>query len=161
MLLHVLRATLLVLTAAIAIAGPAFARDRVIQVPNNDAEMVEAIARARATLPDFWAKFQAKPADIEAFSVKVRIPYGKDHAEHCWLSDIETDGKQHSGVIGNEPNNATNVKKGERYNFTDAEISDWLYLRHGKIIGNETMRPLLKRMPPDKAAHYRAMYETP
>lgn len=157
---HVLRA-LLVLSACPIIAGTVLARDKVIQVPNNDVEMVEAIAKARATLPDFWAKFQAKPADIEGFSIKVRIPYGKDHAEHFWLTDIETDGKQHSGIISNEPNNATHVKKGQRYSFTDAEISDWLYQRHGKIIGNETMRPLLKRMPPERAAHYRAMYETP
>ncbi len=33
-------------------------------------------------------------------------------------------------------------------------------MRDGKIVGNETMRPLLKRLPKAEAARYRAKLET-
>jgi uncharacterized protein YegJ (DUF2314 family) len=36
-----------------------------------------------------------------------------------------------------------------------------MFMRNGKLVGNETMRPLLKRMPKEQADRYRAMYETP
>lgn len=158
-----LRTIAAAIAIAVAIGNPdaALARDQVIQVPSDDQEMVDAIAKARASLPDFWAKFRAKPADIESFAVKVRIPYGNDRGEHFWLTDVRSDGTQHSGIISNDPNNATHVTKGQRYRFTDPDISDWLYRRNGKMVGNETMRPLLKRMPAEKAEQYRAMYETP
>ncbi len=54
-----------------------------------------------------------------------------------------------------------NVEAGERYSFKEADISDWMFMRNGKIVGNETMRPLLKRMPKAEAARYRAMLESP
>ena len=31
--------------------------------------------------------------------------------------------------------------------FTEADISDWMLMRNGKIIGGETIWPLLKSMP--------------
>jgi uncharacterized protein YegJ (DUF2314 family) len=143
-----------------AVAAPvAAAADKVIQVPGNDPEMTEAIARARASLPEFWAAYREKPAGTDSFAIKVRIPYSEKRAEHFWLTEIESDGTQHSGIISNDPNNATHVTKGQRYTFTDAEITDWLFHRNGKMVGNETMRPLLKRMPADRAAHFRKMYE--
>ncbi len=59
-----------------------------------------------------------------------------------WISS--RDGGKLSGTINNEPEIVGNVSNGERYQFTDADISDWLYMRNGKMVGNETMRPLLK-----------------
>lgn len=140
---------------------PAVARDEVINVPNEDAEMAAAIAKARASLPKFWKVREAAKAGEEGFALKVRIPYGKDFAEHFWLTNIMRDGDRMSGIISNDPNDATHVSKGDRYDFTEAEVSDWLYRRNGKMVGNETMRPLLKRMPKAQADQYRAMYESP
>jgi uncharacterized protein YegJ (DUF2314 family) len=53
------------------------------------------------------------------------------------------------------------VKLGQRYEFTAETISDWTFKRNGKLVGNETMRVLLPRMPEEQAAVYRQMYETP
>lgn len=146
---------------SLAMTAPVLARDEVIQIPTGDAEMTAAIAKARASLPEFWSKFRDKPTDVDGFAIKVRIPYGANRAEHFWLTDIVTDGTKHSGIISNDPNNATHVTKGQRYEFSDAEITDWLFKRNGKMVGNETMRPLLRHMPPARAEKLRAMYETP
>ena len=37
--------------------------------------------------------------------------------------------------------------EGELAEFTEADISDWMFMRNGKIVGGETIRPLLKSMP--------------
>jgi uncharacterized protein YegJ (DUF2314 family) len=54
-----------------------------------------------------------------------------------------------------------NVKMGQKWTIKKAEISDWMFMRGGKMYGNYTMRPLLKAMPEDQAAKYRAMLAEP
>ena len=133
---------------------------RLIRVPNSDPEMAAAIAKAHVSLPSFWKSLEQPAPDEEGFALKVAIKDGAD-VEHFWLIDVARDGGKLSGTINNEPEIVGNVSNGERYEFTDADISDWLYMRNGKMVGNETMRPLLKRMPKSQAEQYRAMYETP
>ena len=66
-----------------------------------------------------------------------------------------------SAVINNVPRDVKTVRLGERIEVAYAQISDWMYMRAGKIVGNFTMRPLLKRMPPQDAARYRTMLADP
>src|SRR5262245_50866913 len=153
------------LITAVAIAAPlqhvAFAQsDTLITVPNKDPEMAAAIAKARTSLPAFWKSFDHPGPGEENFSLKVAIKDGAD-VEHFWLIDVAREGDKIAGTINNEPGIVSNVENGERYEFTEADISDWLFMRNGKMVGNETMRPLLKRMPNATAEEYRAMYETP
>lgn len=148
--------------ASAALVPAARSQDRVIQVPDDDDEMNAAIAKARSTLPEFWRQREAPDPGVESFALKVAIPYGANRHEHFWLTDIERHGDKISGIISNDPNNAVRVHKGDRYEFAEADISDWLIRRNGgKMVGNETMRPLLKRMPKEQADYYRAQYETP
>jgi uncharacterized protein YegJ (DUF2314 family) len=46
------------------------------------------------------------------------------------------------------------VRLGDRIEIAEHQISDWMYVRNGKWVGNYTLRPLLKRMPPHQAARY-------
>jgi uncharacterized protein YegJ (DUF2314 family) len=151
----------LVCTSAF-VAQPAMAQqDKVINVPDDDPEMAAAIAKARSTLPEFWKAREAEAEGEENFSLKVMVPYGSGKHEHMWLVDIDREDDKLSGTISNQPAYATNVSQGDVHEFTEAEISDWTFMRNGKMVGNETMRPLLKRMSPEEAAPYRAMYEKP
>jgi len=50
---------------------------------------------------------------------------------------------------------------GQRIQIDPARISDWMYMRNRKIVGNETMRALLLRMPKRQADAFRTMLETP
>jgi uncharacterized protein YegJ (DUF2314 family) len=160
------RALTLALVALVLVAGqaahPAVAADHVVNVPNDDPEMAAAIAKARGSLATFWQAWKAPKQGEEGFSLKVRIPYGNGNsAEHFWLIEIERAGGKYSGIINNEPAYATQVEAGERYEFAEADISDWLFMRNGKMVGNETMRPLLKRMPKEQAEQYLQFLETP
>lgn len=155
------QALALALVLMFAAAPNVGARDQTIDVTSDDAEMNAAIAKARASLPDFWKARENPPAGVDGFALKVAIPYANNSREHFWLSTVERVGDRFAGTIDNDPNHATHVKRGQRYEFDEASITDWLYMRNGKFVGNETMRPLLKRMPPEQADRYRAMYETP
>jgi uncharacterized protein YegJ (DUF2314 family) len=121
--------------------------------------MKAAIATARNTLTEFWRAFE-HPDGAKGFALKVRIS-DKGKTEHFWLTKIQRKGDKISGLISNDPNSVKIVKPGQRYEFTEADISDWMFLRNGKIVGNATIRPLLKRMAPEEAEHYRRMLETP
>lgn len=138
-------------------------KDKVIFVEEDDPEMAAAIAKARATLDEFWRQHEKPDQGVTHLVLKVRIPHepGKGAPyEHFWLSDIKRGSPILSGAIDNDPNFAKGVVLGQRYSFGEADISDWSYTRNGKIVGNQTLRVLLKKMPADQAAQYRAMLET-
>jgi uncharacterized protein YegJ (DUF2314 family) len=129
-----------------------------INVPNADPEMAAAQAKARATLQQFWMAYNDPgPAD-EGFALKVAIPYGCNNSEHVWTDRIEVEAGKITGVVGNEPRYARAIRSGQRIEIAEGRVSDWMFMRAGKIVGNHTMRPLLKRMPPAEAARYRAMF---
>jgi uncharacterized protein YegJ (DUF2314 family) len=140
--------------------APTFAQDRVVEVPTDDVEMNTAVETARKTLSDFWAAYEKTTPDLDGFALKVRIE-DQGNAEHFWLSDVARAGDKFTGVISNEPQSVANVSEGQTYTFTADQISDWMFRRKGKIVGNHTMRPLLKRMPEEQAKGYRDMLETP
>lgn len=135
-------------------------KDNVIHVPEDDAEMNAAIDKARRTLPEFWGALAAPGPSEANFALKVMISDG-EAVEHFWLTDIERSGDVIVGTISNDPSDVKSVRMGQRYEFSEADVSDWMYFRNGKMVGNETMRPLLKRMPEDQAERYRALYEKP
>jgi len=135
-------------------------RDKVINVEENDAEMVAAIAKARDTLPHFWQVYE-KPARGETnFALKVKIT-DKQGTEHFWATDIERRDGKIRGTINNDPNIVKSVKLGDRMEIPEADISDWLYLREGKMIGNQTVKPLFKQMPADEVKQLKAMMADP
>ena len=156
-----LRAAILSLLV-LAAPGAAVAQDSsYIKVPNEDQEMNEAKDKARASLEHFWEKFTNPGPDDTGFAIKVALPYGRNNTEHIWTKDIERKDGKISAVINNVPRDVKTVQLGQRIEVADAQISDWMYMRAGKIVGNYTMRPLLKRMPPQDAARYRAMLADP
>ena len=157
-LLCVVILTLLVLAAPAAV----LAQDSTsIKVPNEDQEMNEARDKARGLLEHFWEKFTNPGPDDTGFAIKVALPHGRNNTESIWTKDIERKDGKISAVINNLPHDVKTVRLGERIEVADAQISDWMYMRAGKIVGNFTMRPLLKRMPPQDAARYRTMLADP
>jgi uncharacterized protein YegJ (DUF2314 family) len=136
-------------------------KDKTFGVTADDPEMTAAIASARETLPQFWQVF-AKPEHGETnFALKVKIT-DSNGVEHFWAVDIERrpDGKV-MGTVNNDPDIVKNVKLGDRIEIPEANISDWLYVRDGKMVGNRTVRPLLKQMPPADAERIRKMLADP
>lgn len=135
-------------------------RDKVISVEDDDPEMVAAIAKARETLPQFWQVYDKRERGETDFALKVSIT-DKAGTEHFWTTDIERRDGRTMGTINNDPNIVSSVKLGDRIDITMANISDWLYMRDGKMVGNETLRPLLKTMPAAEAEKLRSMMASP
>ena len=131
-----------------------------IEFSSEDAEMNAAIAKARSTLPSFWKAFEAGVADESGYALKVRIT-DQHGTEHLWLTNIERSRGETTGLVDNEPTIVKAVKRDDRIVIPDAEISDWMYMRSGKIVGNETMKPMLKRLPKEKADQLRGLMAEP
>src|SRR5512147_2399142 len=135
-------------------------RDKTISVKDDDPEMVAAIAKGRETLPKFWQVFEKAEHGEKDFALKVKIT-DRHGTEHFWATDIERKDGKIMGTINNDPNIVSKVKLGDRITIPEADISDWLYMRDGKMHGNYTMRPLLKSMSAKEAAEYKQMLAEP
>ena len=135
-------------------------RDKAVMVEGDDPEMAAAIAKARSTLPHFWQVFDNRERGESKFSLKVEI---KDErgSEFFWVIDLERRDGKTTGAINNDPNVVAGVKLGDRIEIPEADIADWLYMRDGKMIGNETLKPLLKRMPAEEAARFKSLMADP
>jgi uncharacterized protein YegJ (DUF2314 family) len=135
-------------------------RDEVVNVEADDPEMVVAIAKARETLPQFWQIFDKRERGESDFALKVKITDERG-TEHFWATEIERRDGKTKGTINNDPNIVASVKLGDRIVIPEADISDWLYMRDGKMFGNETIRPLLKKMPAAEAEKLKRMMANP
>jgi uncharacterized protein YegJ (DUF2314 family) len=124
----------------------------------DEQEMDAAIARARSEVDVFIAEL-SKPTGTD-HCVKVPIT-DNGETEHFWLINITYANDQFDGEIGNDPGIVKNVEFGQKWTVKKDEISDWLYMRDGKMHGNYTMRPLMKNMPAEEAAKMRQMLAEP
>lgn len=121
-------------------------------------EMDAAIARARRESDAFLVELSK--GNGTDFSVKAPIE-DKGQTEHFWLTDITFANGEFSGLIGNDPGIVKNVKLGQKWTIKKADISDWMFMRDGKMHGNYTMRPLLKTMSKAEADQMRSLLAEP
>jgi uncharacterized protein YegJ (DUF2314 family) len=150
----------IVLIAFLSLLGGCSKQDKAVKVEKDDPEMVAAIARARETLPQFWQAFEKHERGESKFALKVKIT-DKRGTEHFWATDIARQDDKIMGTIDNDPNIVRSVKQGDRIEISEADISDWLYMREGKMVGNETLKPLLKGMPAAEAEHLKSLMVEP
>jgi uncharacterized protein YegJ (DUF2314 family) len=136
--------------------------NRTVNVSSADAEMNAAIAKARASLPTFWASYEGHNPSEKGHSLKVRFANPDDNGEHIWMTDVQkrTD-NSYSGRFANKPEHLAGKRMGDVAEFKDADISDWMFIRNGKIAGGETIRVLLTHLPKADADALRARLETP
>lgn len=121
-------------------------------------EMDAAIARAKAEVDTFISVLEKRQGSD--FSVKVPIT-DQGETEHFWMTDVTYSNGTFEGKIGNDPAVVTNVRYQQKWRATKTEISDWSFMRDGKMHGNYTMRPLLKTFPKEEADAYRSLLANP
>jgi uncharacterized protein YegJ (DUF2314 family) len=146
-LISILAATL------VSCSGGSSKADKVISVEDSNPEMNRAIAQARELLPEFWKIFEHPQHGEQDFALKVKIT-DKHGTEHFWAIDVERKDGKIRGTINNDPDIVKNVKLGQRLEIPEADISDWLFVREGKMVGNYTMRVLFKQMPDKEVKAY-------
>jgi uncharacterized protein YegJ (DUF2314 family) len=161
------RAMLVALAAFAFFIGPeagarAEGRSPIVDVPSSSAEMAAAIARARATLAVFWASWEAPKPSETGHSLKVRFATPRNDGEHIWIAEVKRLGDgRYTGRFANTPRDLPGKKAGDLVEFKEADISDWMFMRNGKIVGGETVKLLLRAMPKADADALRARMETP
>lgn len=150
--------TLSLLLVILACCSCSKSPDTLVKGGYDEQEMDAAIARARREVDSFIAEMSK--GNGTNFSVKAPIE-DQGETEHFWLTDVVYRNGKFEGVIGNDPGIVTNVKSGQKWTVKKSEISDWMFMRNGKMYGNYTMRPLLKTMPEEEAAKYRSILANP
>ena len=123
-------------------------------VRNTDDEMNAAMARARREFPEVIRRYQA--GELKELGLKVALNDGIT-VEHFWLSNARVENERLVGNIEGPVKSVTNVKDKELVSVDTANLSDWSYMKDGKLHGSYTLRVLLPTMNPSHAAKIRAM----
>ncbi len=119
----------------------------VASVSGEDAEMNAAIQRAQDTLPMFIKALQSLKPTQTSFMVKAKFPYGGSNAaEHLWIRDVTYNGKQFEGFIANEPLYVQNIHLGDHIVVEMSDVSDWMIIEDGRLLGGFTIYVLRSRM---------------
>ena len=108
----------------------------------DDPEMGAAMKKARESWPKFVEAFRKKEGD--SFSVKIEMWEG-DQSEHIWVSVTKIEGDTIHGALGNRPVYLKKLELGSPVTGKAKDVSDWLYMKDGKMVGGYTVRILLER----------------
>jgi len=101
--------------------------------------MAAAWAKARETWPEALAHLQ------QGGELLAKFPFArvtKRGTEHIWVTVQSVDGDVVRGVLANEPMDLGERKLGSVVECKLAELSDWLFLRDGKMVGGYTVKVL-------------------
>ena len=128
--------------------------DPIVGVPAENRQMNAAIDQARATLPQFFQAMANPRPNQQSFLVKVEFRRGPE-VEHIWVADLDFTGKTPRGVIANEPR-IKGIRFMEQVSFDRADISDWMYLEDGRLVGGYTTRVIRDRMSPEERKEFDA-----
>lgn len=122
-------------------------------INDDDKAMDRAVAKARESLGFFLAALQAHKPDSGEFEIKKCFVDG-DKVEHIWVGNVSWDGKAFHGRIDNKPLEISNVHLGQRVTVKPEDLTDWMFVKDGKMMGGYTMRVLYGRMSPEQKAEF-------
>jgi uncharacterized protein YegJ (DUF2314 family) len=125
------------------------------QVPKDQhhAAMQLAVKEARKTVEKFITALQNPAPGQQDFEVKKPFIQGKE-VEHIWLSDVQFIGKRFQGKIDNRPQKIAGLKIGQLVTVSPRDISDWLYVDNGKLIGGYTVRVHYNELSPQQKQEF-------
>lgn len=115
--------------------------------------MENAGRKARKTFDAFIAALRSAASDQSRFAVKMRFAEG-DVVEHIWLAGVSFDGSVFSGRIGNNPVDLKQVRLGRKVSIRPGEISDWMYIENGRLVGGYTIRLMCEDMSPKEKEQF-------
>jgi uncharacterized protein YegJ (DUF2314 family) len=123
------------------------------QVQNEHAAMHQAVIKARKTVGKFIDALKHPTASQTDFEVKKPFVQGNE-VEHIWLSDVQFTGSRFQGRVDNTPRKIRGIKIGQIVSVNPNEISDWVYIDSGKLVGGYTIRAHYDQMTPDQKKEF-------
>lgn len=129
----------------------------VILVHKEDPEILGAYQNARSTFKYFWREMHWESRRIVpgvglaavkfAFSDSDEVVENDDPTvEHMWISEVEFDGQNVTGVLINKPNWLKSVKEGDQAKFPIGLLEDWMYVIGNRVYGGYTISVTRSRM---------------
>jgi uncharacterized protein YegJ (DUF2314 family) len=116
---------------------------------HHHAAMQRAVKEARKTVGKFITALEHPGPGEQDFEVKKPFLQG-DQMEHLWLSDVRFVGNRFVGRVDNKPRKIQGVKLGQMVSVAPNEISDWLYVDNGTLVGGYTVRVHYKELSPEQ-----------
>jgi uncharacterized protein YegJ (DUF2314 family) len=126
-------------------------KDAVINIEKEDADLKEAVEKARKQWGDFTKAYAANTG--ENHSVKFKFVDKKNNSEFMWVEVTSIEDGLVYGKLANVPNYLTNIKEGDVVKRPASEIEDWLYIDNKKMIGGfsiEVLQNRQKKRSPEK-----------
>lgn len=123
------------------------------QVQDGDKQFARAHEQAQRTLGLFIAALKKKRNGDSGFELKKTFVDG-DKVEHIWLRDVTYDGQNFRAKVDNQPMDVKNVRLGQTVTVTPHDVTDWMFVKDGKLIGGYTTRVLYARLTPEQRAEF-------
>ncbi|WP_434779140.1 YegJ family protein [Neisseria sp. Ec49-e6-T10] len=124
--------------------------DPVVYFKHDDKAMNKAIQTARTTFHQFEKAFNENDTNqYSGFTIKVGFPTQSGSKEHIWVSDIQYDKKNYSGIIYNTPVENVGFEYGDTITAIEQnQISDWMFTdtKTNKTYGGYTVRVMRDAM---------------
>ena len=122
----------------------------VAEVEQSDKEMERIAENARRALPTFFRNLARPEAGADNFYIKYPISGDDEGIEQVWLGDIRVKDGVYYGRLANTPSLAAGNKKDKLITFDPDKITDWMYIQDKKIIGGQSIKYLLEKIPEEK-----------
>lgn len=116
--------------------------DKIVSVAGCNEEMNDAIDRARSSIGKFFDAFENPKPNQTAFLIKAKFEDGET-SEHIWLADLDFKTSPATGIVANEPG-IKSLSYMERVKFLPDQITDWMYMEDGRLVGGFTTKVLLR-----------------
>ncbi|MDR1858424.1 MAG: DUF2314 domain-containing protein [Treponema sp.] len=116
----------------------------------DDGEILRIAIDARRTLPIFFRQLARGDAKESGFSIK--HPFRADDGsgigmEQLWLDGIHFKDGVFFGILAGDPAHVSGMQKGDTVALDMDAITDWMYVRDGKIAGGRSIKYLLEQIP--------------
>jgi uncharacterized protein YegJ (DUF2314 family) len=128
--------------------------DELHQYRESDARMGFAIEDARRTLRTFFDAFVSPKPNQKSFLLKVLFENGQSR-EHIWVADINASVFPLEGTVAIEPK-IPGLKFMQRANFHRSQITDWMFVEDGYLVGGFTTQVIRAELSPEQRAKHDA-----
>ena len=152
-----------VLLVALGVSGAAACRDKAADgpaaqapgaandpfaLPESDERMIAAREMARVSAVGFIDALRSGKTSVSGFALRTAGPGGQ-----VWLRDVTYDGHTFRGRVSGPPYRP-GAAPGVEMKVKRADITDWMYLDSGRMVGGFSVRATRDGLPPEKRAEF-------
>jgi uncharacterized protein YegJ (DUF2314 family) len=126
--------------------------DETVHADTEDDGMQAAVDEAKRTIQQFLDAFADPQPGQESFLVKV-VFVESGQFEHVWVVDLDFSAQPLRGRVATEPA-LPGLELGQLVEFAAPQISDWMYIENGRLVGGFTTRVFRDRLNPEQRAAF-------